>query len=127
MIESSAEKSSAILPKDISGLIDYTFLFKVESNLNSDTRFETSYRVKKICNTKNIIVKFKETESNTNDLLNKFDDAIKSPKKSDAIEAIDLTLDSDNVIPFKRSYPFGEENSTNPNSNMLKNIKIEKN
>jgi hypothetical protein len=60
------EKSSAILPKDISGLIDSTFLFKVESNLNSDTRFETSYRVKKICNTENIIVKFKETESNTN-------------------------------------------------------------
>ncbi|WJX34656.1 hypothetical protein P8452_22750 [Trifolium repens] len=154
MIESSAEKSSAILPKDISGLIDSTFLFKVESNLNSDTRFETSYRVKKICNTENIIVKFKETESNTNymasmgssnsadtiidkgkfanvdiaqDLLNKFDDAVKSPKISDAIEAIDLTSESDNITPFKRSYPFGEENSTNPNSNMLKNIKIEKN
>ncbi|WJX75940.1 hypothetical protein P8452_59423 [Trifolium repens] len=47
-------------------------------------------------------------------LLNKFDDAVKSPNKSDAIEAIDLTS-------------FGEENSTNPNSNMLKNIKIENN
>jgi hypothetical protein len=59
--------------------------------------------------------------------LNKFDDAVKSPKISDAIEAIDLTSESDNITPFKRSYPFGEENSTNPNSNMLKNIKIEKN
>jgi hypothetical protein len=59
--------------------------------------------------------------------LNKFDDAVKSPNKSDAIEAIDLTSESDNVTPFKRSYPFGKENSTNPNSNMLKNIKIENN
>ncbi|WJX62171.1 DNA helicase [Trifolium repens] len=66
MIESSGEKSSEVLPKDISGLIDSTFLFKIESNTNNDTKFERNYRVKKICNTEEIILKFKETESNTN-------------------------------------------------------------
>ncbi|KAK2444458.1 replication protein A 70 kDa DNA-binding subunit E [Trifolium repens] len=66
MIESSGEKSSEVLPKDISELIDSIFLFKIESNTNNDTKFERNYRVKKICNTEEIILKFKETKSNTN-------------------------------------------------------------
>ncbi|WJX40297.1 hypothetical protein P8452_27787 [Trifolium repens] len=116
MIESSAEKSSAILPKDISGLIDSTFLFKYMASMGSSNSADTIIDKGKFANI-----------DIAQDLLNKFDDAVKSPKKSDAIEAIDLTSDSDNVTPFKRSYPFGEENSTNPTSNMLKNTKIEKN
>jgi hypothetical protein len=45
-------------------LVDSTFLFKVESNINNDTRFETSYRVRKLTNDKALIEKFKLSTTN---------------------------------------------------------------
>ena len=36
------------MPKEISSLVDSTFLFKVETNISTDARFEKSYRVRRI-------------------------------------------------------------------------------
>lgn len=42
-------------------MIDKTFLFKIEVNNSSNSKFEPSYRVKKICSDEDVIAQFKST------------------------------------------------------------------
>ena len=46
------------LPREISSLVDTTFLFKVESNNSTNARFEKSYRVRRILNNVGLLKKF---------------------------------------------------------------------
>jgi hypothetical protein len=49
---------SETLPKEISSLVESTFLFKVETNISTDARFEKSYRVRRISNDVELLKKF---------------------------------------------------------------------
>ncbi|GAU46001.1 hypothetical protein TSUD_187450 [Trifolium subterraneum] len=116
MIESAGEILPGVVPKDIYGLIESTFLFKDIGVVGSSNL------------TNNVIDKDKFANVEVaHDLLDKFNDTTTSPKKSHANEAIDLTSDSTNITSFKRSFPFDGESSNNCNSKVVfKNIKIEK-
>ncbi|KAL6534867.1 hypothetical protein OROGR_013542 [Orobanche gracilis] len=49
------------VPPEVLALIDKTFLFKIEVNNSSNSKFEPSYRVKKICSDEDVITQFKST------------------------------------------------------------------
>ncbi|KAL6507514.1 hypothetical protein OROGR_023709 [Orobanche gracilis] len=48
-------------PPEVLALIDKTFLFKIEVNNSSNSKFEPSYRVKKVCSDEDVITQFKST------------------------------------------------------------------
>jgi hypothetical protein len=48
------------LPPQIGGMVDKTWLFKVETKPSFNPRFEQSFRVRKICTDEDIINQFKE-------------------------------------------------------------------
>jgi hypothetical protein len=47
------------LPPQIGGMVDKTWLFKVETKPSFNPRFEQSFRVRKICTDESIINQFK--------------------------------------------------------------------
>ncbi|KAL6538112.1 hypothetical protein OROGR_012100 [Orobanche gracilis] len=49
------------VPPEVLALIDKTFLFKIEVNNSSNSKFEPSYRVKKVCSDEDVITQFKLT------------------------------------------------------------------
>ncbi|KAL6526977.1 hypothetical protein OROGR_016067 [Orobanche gracilis] len=49
------------VPPEVLALIDKTFLFKIEVNNSSNSKFEPSYRVKKVCSDEYVITQFKST------------------------------------------------------------------
>ncbi|KAL6562418.1 hypothetical protein OROGR_003425 [Orobanche gracilis] len=49
------------VPPEVLALIDKTFLFKIEVNNSSNSKFEPSYRVKKVCSDEDVITQFKST------------------------------------------------------------------
>ncbi|KAL6553703.1 hypothetical protein OROGR_007545 [Orobanche gracilis] len=49
------------VPPEVLALIDKTFLFKIEVNNSSNSKFEPSYRVKKVCSGEDVITQFKST------------------------------------------------------------------
>ncbi|KAL6559747.1 hypothetical protein OROGR_004864 [Orobanche gracilis] len=49
------------VPPEVLALIDKTFLFKIEVNKSSNSKFEPSYRVKKVCSDEDVITQFKST------------------------------------------------------------------
>lgn len=148
MIESMGSDESETLPKEISSLVESTFLFKVETNISTDARFEKSYRVRRISNDVELLKKFTgvpteatvvegsfeavenaENDSSVNqNLLKKLGDSeVVGTKDVDAKKAVDLTSDEVDVAPAKRSCPFeGEGSGGNGPVKLLKNIKVEK-
>jgi hypothetical protein len=48
------------MPPQLEGLVDKTWLFKIEAKANHNPRFEQSYRVRKICTDAAIIQLFNE-------------------------------------------------------------------
>ncbi|RHN51699.1 putative nucleic acid-binding protein [Medicago truncatula] len=148
VIESMGSDESGTLPKEISSLVESTFLFKVETNISTDARFEKSYRVRRISNNVDLLKRFTgvpteapvvegsfeavenaENDSSVNqNLLKKFGDSkVIGTKDVDAEKAVDLTNDEVDVTPAKRSCPFdGEGSGGNGPVKLLKNIKVEK-
>ncbi|WJX38470.1 hypothetical protein P8452_26131 [Trifolium repens] len=59
MIEGPARLAGG-LPPQIGGMVDKTWLFKVETKPSFNPRFEQSFRVRKICTDEDIINQFKE-------------------------------------------------------------------
>ncbi|KAL6553702.1 hypothetical protein OROGR_007544 [Orobanche gracilis] len=49
------------VPPEVLALIDKTLLFKIEVNNSSNSKFEPSYRVKKVCSDEDVITQFKST------------------------------------------------------------------
>ncbi|KAL6567581.1 hypothetical protein OROGR_001249 [Orobanche gracilis] len=49
------------VPPEVLALIDKTFLFKIEVNNSSNSKFEPSYRVRKVCSDEDVITQFKST------------------------------------------------------------------
>ncbi|KAL6541697.1 hypothetical protein OROGR_011183 [Orobanche gracilis] len=49
------------VPPKVLALIDKTFLFKIEVNNSSNSKFKPSYRVKKVCSDEDVITQFKST------------------------------------------------------------------
>ncbi|GAU51186.1 hypothetical protein TSUD_412120 [Trifolium subterraneum] len=58
MIDSMGPKSNGP-PKELIDMVDKTFLFKVDTNVKEETRYEKSYRVKKMTDDVDVIAKFK--------------------------------------------------------------------
>jgi len=50
------------LPKEFEVLIDNTYLFKVECNYDYNSKFDQSFRVKKICMDEKVIESFSDVE-----------------------------------------------------------------
>jgi len=51
------------LPNEIAQLVGTELLFKVDMNVGFNSRYETSYRVMKLSNDPNILLKFKKVET----------------------------------------------------------------
>jgi hypothetical protein len=59
MLQTVAGAAEGAVPPEISGLVNRTFLFKVECKTAFSPRFEQSFRVRKICTDDVIINQFK--------------------------------------------------------------------
>ncbi|KAJ1381562.1 Nucleic acid-binding, OB-fold [Sesbania bispinosa] len=60
LLESTAQPNDKSFPAEISALVDQTFLFKVENKIVSNSRFETSYKVRRVCSDSELIQQFKD-------------------------------------------------------------------
>ncbi|KAJ1426341.1 hypothetical protein SESBI_10360 [Sesbania bispinosa] len=125
LLESTAQPNDKSFPAEISALVDQTFLFKVENKIVSNSRFETSYKVRRVCSDSELIQQFKDIHfsKKTDDSLDyvisdsqQLVGVVLStdlPKQSMMMEIIlflmgsddgqGLTMDSDSVTPCKRN------------------------
>ncbi|XP_027932691.1 uncharacterized protein LOC114188287 [Vigna unguiculata] len=78
------------LPKEFEVLIDKTYLFKVECKNDYNSKFEQSFRVKKVCMDEKVIESFSDVEIKSLDLLIKF------TKESNDVET--LSDDLNNIV-----------------------------
>ncbi|RHN42191.1 putative nucleic acid-binding protein [Medicago truncatula] len=60
LAEHGVAVSEGHLPPEIAGIIGKTFLFKVETKVDQNPRFEQSFRVRKICAMPDVINEFKK-------------------------------------------------------------------
>ncbi|GAU13721.1 hypothetical protein TSUD_348250 [Trifolium subterraneum] len=122
-------------------MVDKTFLFKVDTNVKEETRYEKSYRVKKMTDDVDVIAKFKAKYSvgeyvdgglevsignsvevmNDNDLLEKFSDEAVVPEK--VTIDLDEIVDGADVLKMDFSVVDSSGGGVTPN---LKKVKIEK-
>ncbi|WJX14117.1 hypothetical protein P8452_04421 [Trifolium repens] len=138
-------------PKELLDMMEKTYLFKVETNVKEETRFEKSYRVKRLTDNADLIARFKSkysvvesvdggleisignsvevmkngdasAENVVQDLLNKFSDEAVSVDK----EIIDVDDIADGVgSSSKRDFSFSGSNGGDATP-VLKKVKIEK-
>ncbi|XP_058781239.1 uncharacterized protein LOC131655374 [Vicia villosa] len=69
--EMDREEEPTIVAKVIGGFVDRTFLFKIDVKNDVTSRYEQSFRVKKVCDDKDIISKFKSVAKVDNTLFQK--------------------------------------------------------
>ncbi|CAJ2669011.1 unnamed protein product [Trifolium pratense] len=154
MIESvGLDANDTGIPKLILDLVDKTYLFKVETNISEETRYEKSYRVKKMTADPELVSAFKaknairkvnsvseevsigkavevdvegdesNVESVAQDLMDKFTDQ----GVDTGTDTIDLTTDIHDVETTKRDFSFVASTSDGPNMEpVIKQVKIEK-
>ncbi|KAL6494610.1 hypothetical protein OROGR_031410 [Orobanche gracilis] len=68
LVESSTKNPvGSTTPIELLNLVKKTFLFRIEVNNTSNSKFEPSYRVKKICADPDLINQFKEAVLSLND------------------------------------------------------------
>ncbi|KAJ1413994.1 Nucleic acid-binding, OB-fold [Sesbania bispinosa] len=60
LLESTDQAPDKQFPYEICSLVDKTFLFKVDKKIVSNSRFEQSYKVRKLCSDSQLIQQFKD-------------------------------------------------------------------
>ncbi|KAJ1392395.1 hypothetical protein SESBI_35847 [Sesbania bispinosa] len=71
LLESTDQAPEKQFPSEICSLVDKTFLFKVDNKIVSNSRFEQSYKVRKLCSDNQLIQQFKDIH-----FSNKADDSL---------------------------------------------------
>ncbi|XP_057434429.1 uncharacterized protein LOC130727339 [Lotus japonicus] len=152
LVDSSTKNpagSCSTTPAELLKLLEKTFLFTIEVSNTSSSRFEPSYRVKKICADPDLIAQFKETLPPPNDdtapLL-----LLETPTSDESVEnasskfvvvasgdvvdlvtnnVVDPNIEKEEVPPCKRSTHSENEGvgSANNKKKLIKKIKKEKN
>ncbi|KAJ1393604.1 hypothetical protein SESBI_34788 [Sesbania bispinosa] len=94
-------------PSEICSLVDKTFLFKVVKKIVSNSRFEQSYKVRKLCSDSQLIQQFKDIHFSKKDLLTQFSDSVNDNENNFVLigsaDGVGITMDSECITPCKRN------------------------
>lgn len=81
------------LPKEFEVLIDKTYLFKVECKNDYNTKFEQSFRVKKVCMDEKVIESFSDVEIKSLDLYSTNEEESKLNERTNQISSDSIAED----------------------------------
>ncbi|QCD78759.1 Replication factor A [Vigna unguiculata] len=81
------------LPKEFEVLIDKTYLFKVECKNDYNTKFEQSFRVKKVCMDEKVIESFSDVEIKSLDLYSANEEETKLNERTNQISSDSIAED----------------------------------